>query len=137
MNKQNNQNENALLVRPGMHPKRVAMGLEYQDLCAVLGASTEITFPFNDPVGLVCAVWGKLSDETPCRGLRTPDGKLYDVICGPFLLVGLHDGELCALTPEMMDKYEKLFYQPVVFVSAGGVIMEIPVEAIPDAENTG
>ena len=136
MNKQNNQSKNALLVRPGMHPKRVAIGLEYQDLCEVLGTSTELAFPFGDPVAIVCDAWGKLSEETPCRGLRTPDGILNDVICGAFLVVGLHGGELCALTPEMMDKYEKLFYQPAVFVNVGGVIMEIPVEAVPDADNT-
>ena len=47
---------------------------------------------------------------------------------------GSADGELCALTPEMMGKYEKLFYQPVVFVSAGGSIMEIPVVAKPDSD---
>ena len=55
------------------------------------------------------------------------EGKIYDVVAGSFLVVGLTEDGFDSLTPEQIEKYEKHFHQPEVFVRMGKGIMALPI----------
>ena len=62
------------------------------------------------------------------RALRDDDGKIYDVVAGPFLVVGLTEENFGSLTPEQLAAFEEKFHSPEVFVRMGRGIMAIPVD---------
>ena len=71
---------------------------------------------------------GKINGMELNRALRDDDGNLYDIIAGPFLVVGLTEDDFCSLTDEMLDKYSKLYEKPEIFMNLGGKIHVIPMD---------
>ena len=117
-----------LVVEPRKEPylKEIAPGLH--SLQAEVGGDIATTYPFSDPVGLVCNDEGKLIGLELNRGLRDEDGNLYDIMAGTFLVVGLGEEDLTSLPPELAQKYMEHFKQPEQFISLNGQIIALPVE---------
>ena len=104
-------------IDPGLH-----------SLQAEVGGDIAATYPFSDPVGLVCNDEGKLIGLELNRGLRDEDGNLYDIMAGTFLVVGLSEDSFTSLTPEQVQKYTEHFKQPEQFISLNGQIIALPAE---------
>ena len=62
--------------------------------------------------------------QTICRD---DEGKIYDVVAGSFLVVGLTEEDFGSLSPDQMQKFEELFHQPEVFIRMGKGIMALPI----------
>ncbi len=116
-----------LLVKPGMYPQPVQIGCELEDLQKAVGGDIEAVYPFEDPVALVMHDEGKMIGSDLNRALRDQDGNLYDIIAGDFLVVGLGEEDFSSLSPELMEKFEKQFHQPEMFVRMGRSIMALPL----------
>lgn len=124
---QQKQTMDVLLVQPGAYPKPVTVGMELEDLQAMVGGDIEATYPYDDPAALVMNEEGKLSGMPLNRALRTDDGDIYDIVAGDFLVVGLTEDDFGSLSPELMAKYEKQFHQPETFIKMGRSVMAIPL----------
>lgn len=116
-----------LLVEPEKHPRQVEIGTSLEDLQKAVGGFIEVTYPFDDQVGLIMNEEGKLEGLPLNRALRDDEGKIYDVVAGSFLVVGLTEDDFGSLSPEQMQKYEELFHQPEVFIRMGKGIMALPI----------
>lgn len=116
-----------LLVRPGMYPQPIQIGCELEDLQKAVGGDIQATYPFEEPVALVMDEEGKMKGKDLNRSLRDEDGNLYDIIEGDFLVVGLGEEDFSSLSPELMEKFEKVFHQPEMFVHMGRSIMPMPL----------
>ena len=132
-----------LLVEPGKYPQPVEIGTNLEDLQKAVGGYIQVTYPFDEPVGLVMNEEGKLNGMDLNRALRDDEGKIYDVVAGPMLVVGLTEESFGSLTPDQMAKFEQQFHQPEVFVQMGKGVMALPMpdEAVKlqeekDAEKT-
>ena len=110
----------------GIYLKEIDPGLH--SLQAEVGGDIAATYPFSDPVGLVCNDEGKLIGLELNRGLRDEDGNLYDIMAGTFLVVGLSEDSFTSLTPEQVQKYTEHFKQPEQFISLNGQIIALPSE---------
>lgn len=99
-----------LVVEPGNHPypKEINSGLE--SLQHEVGGYIEAVYPFEDPVALICDEEGKLKGYPPNRVMLTEFGKVYDIIHGTFLVVGLTDEDFGSLTDQQMKKFTDRFY---------------------------
>lgn len=117
---------NVLLINPGEHPKRVEIDGDLKSLQAAVDGYIEVVYPFKDPVAVICNEEGKLRNLPLNRGLRDESGQLYDIISGSFLVVGLGEEDVSSLSPEMMVKYERLFYHPEVFINLNDKILCFP-----------
>ena len=117
-----------LKIEPNKRPevKDILEGLE--SLQQEVEGYIEVVYPFEDPVGLVVNEEGKINGMELNRALRDEDGNLYDIIAGPFLVVGLTEDDFCSLTDEMLDKYSKLYEKPEIFMNLGGKIHVIPMD---------
>lgn len=126
----------ALLVKPNEYPQKVTIGAELNDLQEAVGGTITATYPFTDPVAIVCNDEGKLLGLPMNRALRDEHGQTYDVLTGSFLVVGLGKEDFASLSPELAQKYEQHFHQPETFVKLGGylVILPTPDEAVQSAE---
>ncbi len=118
---------NVLMVEPDQYPRPMEMGTSLEDLQAAVGGYIEVIYPFDEPVGLMMNEEGKLMGLPLNRGLRDEKGDLYDVVAGPFVVVGLTDDGFGSLTQEQMDRYADLFHQPEMFVKMGKGINVIPL----------
>ena len=122
-----------LVVEPMKEPyvKEIDPGLHA--LQAEVGGDIGATYPFSDPVALVCNDEGKLIGLDLNRGLRDETGEIYDIMAGTFLVVGLDGEDFASLSPELAQKYTEHFRQPEQFISLGGQIIAVPVE--PEKDN--
>ena len=118
---------NVLLVQPESYPKAVTIGSDLESLQAAVGGSIEVVYPFEDNVGLIMNEEGKIEGLPLNHALRDDQGELYDIIAGDFLVVGLTEDDFGSLSPEQMDKFEKLFHQPECFMKMGHSIMALPL----------
>ena len=80
---------------------------------------------------------GKLMGLPLNRALRDEDGQMYDAVAGTFLVVGLGEEDFASLTPEMAQKYERLFHQPEDFIRLGHrmMVVRVPDEAVCPEES--
>ena len=116
-----------LLVKPNEYPQKVTIGAELKDLQEAVGGTITATYPFTDPVAIVCNDEGKLLGLPMNRALRDEHGQTYDVLTGNFLVVGLGKEDFASLSPELAQKYEEEFHQPEAFLPLGRRLMVIPV----------
>ena len=125
-----------LLVKPNEYPQKVTIGAELKDLQEAVGGTITATYPFTDPVAIVCNDEGKLLGLPMNRALRDEHGQTYDVRTGNFLVVGLGKEDFASLSPELAQKYEQHFHQPETFIRLGGhlVILPTPDEAVQPSE---
>ena len=126
----------ALLVKPNEYPQKVTIGAELKDLQEAVGGTITATYPFTDPVAIVCNDEGKLLGLPMNRALRDEHGQTCDVLTGSFLVVGLGKEDFASLSPELAQKYEQHFHQPETFIKLGGhlVILPTPDEAVQPTE---
>ena len=117
-----------LVVEPMKEPyvKEIDPGLHA--LQAEVGGDIAASYPFDDPVGLVCNDEGKLIGLDLNRSLRDEHGEIYDIVAGTFLVVGLGEESFTSLPPEQVQKYTEHFKQPEQFISLNGQIIALPVE---------
>ena len=116
-----------LVVEPMKEPyvKEINPGL--YSLQAEVGGDIEAIYPYSDPVALVCNDEGKLIGLDLNRGLWDENGKIYDIIAGTFLVIGLGEEDFASLSPELIQKYTEQFKTPERFVQIDGNIVAIPV----------
>ena len=117
-----------LVVEPMKEPYLKEIDLGLHSLQADVGGDIAASYPFSDPVGLVCNDEGKLIGLELNRGLRDEDGNLYDIMAGTFLVVGLGEEDFTSLPPELAQKYMEHFKQPEQFINLNGQIIALPVE---------
>ena len=118
-----------LLIEPGQFPKRIQIGMELEDLQEAVQGGIEVAYPFEEEVGIIMNDEHKINGMPLNRAVFTADGTVSDIYAGPFLIVGLTEDDFGSLTPEQMEKYEKLFHSPETFVRMGGGYM---VLLVPD-----
>lgn len=116
-----------LLVKPEMHPQLVEIENELEVLQKIVGGLIQAVYPFEDEVCLICNDEGKLLNLQMNRALSDDDGGIYDVIAGNFLVVGAGIDNFCSLTDEQIERYEKRFHQPEMFLRIGQQIVVFPM----------
>ena len=117
-----------LVVEPGKRPmvREIETGLE--PLQKAVGGLIEAVYPFEEPVALVCKEEGKRLELPLNRALLDENGKVYDIIAGPFLVVGLTEDNFCGLDNALLERFKTRFRQPETFVYVNGHIKVIPWE---------
>lgn len=115
-----------LRVEPYRIPavKEIDSGLE--SLQHEVGGWIQAVYPFEDPVAIICNEESKLNGMDLCRALRDENGEVYDVIAGPFLIVGLGEENFTSLPDDLTDKYKEVFAQPEVFLSTNSGLLVMP-----------
>ena len=117
---------------------------DLHSLQAEVGGDIGATYPYSDPVALVCNDEGKLIGLELNRRLRDENGEIYDIVAGTFLVVGLGEEDFASLSPELIQKYMEQFKTPERFMQINGNIVVLPVPAekqdlayLPDRFETG
>ena len=86
----------------------------------------EATYPFEDPVAIICNEEGKLNGMEYNRAIRDENGEVREIIAGPFLIVGLGEEDFTSLSEDMVQKYKRMFGQPEVFLQTQSSLLILP-----------
>lgn len=98
-----------LLIKPGMEPEVVDIDSGLESLQEAVGGDIAATYPYEDPVAIICNDNGKIMNLPLNRALRDENGEIYDIIAGNFLIVGLTEEDFGSLSDELIGKYRSLF----------------------------
>ena len=98
-----------LLIKPGMEPAVVDIDSGLESLQEAVGGDIAATYPYEDPVAIICNANGKIMNLPWNRALCDENGEIYDIIAGNFLIVGLTEEDFGSLSDELIEKYRSLF----------------------------
>ena len=123
-----NEKISVLVVEPEKKPyaKEVSSGLS--SLQHEVGGYIQAVYPYEEPVAIICDEEAKLKGSELNRVLRDEDGKIYDVVAGTFLIVGLGEDDFTSLTPEHMKQFKEKFDTPEMFMRLNGKLVVLPME---------
>jgi len=123
-----NKKINVLVVEPEKKPyaKEISSGLS--SLQHEVGGYIQAVYPYEEPVAIICDEEAKLTGKQLNRVLRDEDGKIYDVVAGTFLIVGLGEEDFTSLTPEHAKQFKEKFDTPEMFMRLNGRLVVLPME---------
>ena len=114
-----------LMVEPGKSPYAAEIESGLKSLQAAVGGDIQAVYPFDDLVGLICNDEGKLLGMPLNRALYDDGGRMYDIVAGNFLIVGLGKEDFTDLSPELMKKFSEQFKHPEKFARIAGEIIAV------------
>ena len=120
-----------LVVEPMKAPYVKHIPNELEDLQQAVGGDIEMTYPFDDKVGILLNGNGKFEGLPLNRALYDDRGQVYDAIAGTFLVVGLTEDDFTSLTPEQIEKFKEKYQSPEIFTLFNG---ELHVMKMPPQE---
>lgn len=111
---------------PGRKAKVIEIGTELPDLQAAVGGFIETYYGLDDRNSvIVCNDEGKLIGMNPCRAVYGDDGKIADIIFGPFFICDCSTEEFKSLDDSRADKYLEQFKYPEIYYRKGDEIKAV------------
>lgn len=104
-----------------VEPDKVARVTQiYDDLESMqneVGGMIEEYMPFEDDIALICNEEGKLLRLPPSRGITDENGKLMDIIAGPFFIAyaPIESEKFLSMPENLKEKYLDKFKYPERF----------------------
>lgn len=117
-----------VVVEPGQKPYKKTIKNDLTKLQQEVDGYIEVLCPFKDRVAIVCNEEGKIVSMTPNRALFDDNGRVYDVISGTFLIVGLGEENFISLTEKQIESFIEIYKRPQVFVKTSDGIRVIHLE---------
>ena len=112
-----------LMVEPGQLAHETEIGTELFELQrAVGGGLIEPFYPFDEEVCIVCNEEGKFNGMEPNRAICDENGKVIDIVFGPFFICDCSKEYFGSLTDEQIERYKEKFEKAEYFYSVGGQI---------------
>ena len=123
------KNIQVVLCEPGKKARVTTIQNDLASLQKMVGGYIEAVYPFEDPVAIICDEEGKLNGAMPNRSLKDDQGRIYDILTGPFIVTGLSEDNFASLSKDLQGKYCKLFEYPEMFFRVGNEIQAVKVES--------
>lgn len=105
-----------LVVEPNNKPYVKEIENTLKSLQGEVDGYIQAVYPWKEPVALICDEESKLKSKPFNRALRDEDGKVYDIVAGTFLIVGLSEENFCSLSKEQIEQSLRLFQTPEIFI---------------------
>ena len=121
-----------LVIDPMKKPYVKEIDSSLESLQHEVDGYIQVVYPWAEMCGLVCDDEAKLNGKELNRALRDEDGRIYDVVAGTFLIVGLGNEDFISLSEEYIEQFKELFAVPELFIRLNGKIAVIPVEDSED-----
>ena len=118
-----------LIVEPERHPRIAEIPHTLEAMQQTVGGYIEITYPWRDPVALVCDEEGMMK-QLPFNRLVAPQSAIF----GTFFLCGIDEEDLTDMPEELADKYMRLLYDPQMLIRTNAGYAVLPIPAFDDSE---
>ena len=108
-----NKTIRVVYCEPGKYARVIEIGSELADLQSAVGGYIETFYGLDDPgCCAVCNEEGKINGMQPCRAMYGEDGKMLDVIFGPFFICDCRGEEFASLSDAQIEKFMEQFERP-------------------------
>ncbi len=115
-----------VMCEPDKLARVAVISTELKDLQAAVGGGfIETYYPFNEEVCIVCNDEGKINGMPLNRAVKN-DGKITEILAGPFFICDCSKPNFGSLTEEQQTKYLQMFKYPELFFRTGNEIQSIP-----------
>ena len=123
-----------VIVEPRKKPmvQNIDDGLEAMQ--KIVGGTIQATYPFEEPIALICNDEGKYNGMRPCRAIYGENREMMDIIFGPFFICDCSTPYFGSLNREQLERYTKQFQNPERFFRVGGEIKAVPYKPEKDHE---
>lgn len=111
-----------LIVEPGKHPRVAQIDNTLEAMHEVVGGYIEVTYPWEDYIGLVCDEEGLLK-HYPFNRLVAP----HTAIFGTFFLCGLDGENMTDLPDDLIEKYKARLFEPQMLIRTARGLIAVPV----------
>ena len=125
-----NEKINVLVVEPAKKPYVKEISPVLSSLQKEVGGYIQAVYPYEEPVAIICDEEAKLKGSELNRALRDEDGKIYDIVAGTFLIVGLGEEDFSSLSPKHMEQFKEKFSTPEMFMRMNGKLVVLPMEDV-------
>ena len=105
-----------LRIQPISFPEVIDIKGDLESLQTEVGGYIEALYPYEDPVAIICNEEGKINGDILNRALKDDQGKIYDIIAGTFLIVGLTEEDFGELSDDLLKKYKEMFQLPEIWI---------------------
>ena len=108
---------NVIYVEPGKEARVIEMNDELSEMQKLVGGFIEEYMPFEDDVALICNDEGKMNGMPLNRAIYDDNGRMQDVIAGPFFVAyaPIESEKFLSLPSELEEKYVKRLDKPEMF----------------------
>ena len=114
-----------LMVEPGKSPYGTEIEGGLASLQEAVGGDIQATYPYEDMVALICNEEGKYMGLPLNRALYDEEGRMYDIVAGNFLIVGLGEEDFTDLPADLMEKFSEQFKYPEKCARIAGEIIAV------------
>lgn len=117
-----------VIVEPRKKPmvQNIDDGLEAMQ--KIVGGTIQATYPFEEPIALICNDEGKFLNLPLNRAMRDSAGCVYDIVAGTFFLCAApaDSDSFASLTEEQIQTCLKRFAVPEQFIQMGNAVFVLP-----------
>lgn len=104
-----------IVLEPNKPARLAEIDLTLETMQSVVGGLIKVTYPFYEPVALVCNAEGKRLHLPMNRPLQHDDGYVYNVVCGTAFICGYGKEDFTSVPDQLIKKYMKMYKIPPVF----------------------
>lgn len=118
-----------LIVEPWRRPHGANICPKLQSMQDIVGGCIQVVHDglLNDDAVIVCNEEGKLIGLPANRALRDARGKVQDVICGTFMVVGTAGEDFSSLTPRQFADWTDRFLYCEQMIYFDDKIVAVPI----------
>lgn len=117
-----------ILCEPGKKATIVEINNELEGLQRAVKGDIEAFYPFEEQVCIVCNEEGKFNGMSPSRAIYGEDGKMLDIVFGPFFICDCSGQNFGSLSQEQLKRYMDQFKNPERFFRVNNEIVAVPYE---------
>ena len=104
-----------ILLEPNKLARVAEIDHSLEGMQQVVKGYIEAVYPFEEEVCIVCNDEGKFNGMRPNRAVRNEDGRIEDIIFGPFFICDCSTENFGSLTEEQLKRYSEQFRYPEHF----------------------
>lgn len=111
-----------ILIEPTKRARVVSIADSLESIQDIVGGLFQVIYPYRDSIALICNDEGRLLGLPFNRALCDENGRMYDIVCGTFMLAGIanpageDDGDFYDLSDGLIKKYMNLLGRPEMLV---------------------
>ena len=123
---------NVIYVEPGKEARTIEMKDELSEMQNLVGGLIEEYMPFEDEVAIICNDEGKMNGMPLNRGIADDNGKLIDIIAGPFFIAyaPVESEKYLSMPKDLEEKYTEKFRQPEQFFKTADGIKAVKYDPV-------
>lgn len=123
---------NVIYVEPGKEARTIEIKDELKEMQNLVGGMIEEYMPFEDEVAIICNDEGKMRGMPLNRGIADDNGKLMDIIAGPFFIAyaPVESEKFLSMPKELDEKYTEKFRQPEKFFKTADGIKAVKYDPV-------